>query len=592
MKLPEQYDAAESLEQDLGDPSDPNRRMSFRRAVELDERDAYPEDMVACLNEWGLDQFYIPASCGGRLRSYEELGALLKVVARRDVTVALTHALTYIGSSLVWGAGTEQQKIRLAKRVQNHEQVAIAFHEQGHGNDHLANEVRARAGGDGFVLSGEKWVIGNAIRCSIATVFARTEEKGGPRGFSLFLLEKKRVNAESFSYLPTFKLLGVRGQEMSGIRFHDCLVAREALIGPPGGGLEIALRSGSTTRTLAPALSIGGADTALRAVVDFALSRRLYGDTLLAIPHTRQILVDAFLDVMICDAVLTMALRSLHFLPQEMCVASAVVKWFIPVTIEASIRDLSIVLGARHYLREGHWEGMFQKISRDVVAIRLVHFSSIISLSHLAIQLKELGHGHRAGAKDSAETLEVVGNLGVPLPAFDPAKLTLTSRGRDSVVEGLGRAGAQIAGLRSGVEAKTQEALVRLIDEFLTQLGTFEQRRAEVEREYGLEAGKSPELFQLAEQYCLAYAAGACVSLWLHNRERCGEFFRRGHWLALSLERLAKRVPLQLPVLPRTWSDDIAHELVERYQRAESFSIVPLRLARSTWDGLSKGEGR
>ena len=101
---------AEALEQFLGDPLE-----SFKRAVELDERDEYPAETCGVLDQWGLNDYYVPIELGGRLESFEEFLSLVRVVARRDMTAAVAHVKTYLGAVSVWMGGSDEQKRRLAK---------------------------------------------------------------------------------------------------------------------------------------------------------------------------------------------------------------------------------------------------------------------------------------------------------------------------------------------------------------------------------------------------------------------------------------------------------------------------------------------
>src|SRR5262249_32671906 len=107
------YPAAESLEAHLGDPFDSRGRCSLARAVELHETESYPSELTTALDDWGLWAYYIPAENGGRLASFEELAALLRIVARRDLTAAVAHGKTFLGALPVWFAGTAAQKERL-----------------------------------------------------------------------------------------------------------------------------------------------------------------------------------------------------------------------------------------------------------------------------------------------------------------------------------------------------------------------------------------------------------------------------------------------------------------------------------------------
>src|SRR4051794_9891538 len=96
--------AAAALERFLGDPRDAGSRISFREALDLDEREAFPERATLTLDAWGLPRFYVPVASGGALRSFEVLAALARVVARRDLTVAIAHAKTFLGAGPVWVA--------------------------------------------------------------------------------------------------------------------------------------------------------------------------------------------------------------------------------------------------------------------------------------------------------------------------------------------------------------------------------------------------------------------------------------------------------------------------------------------------------
>src|SRR5262249_11834905 len=222
-KLP-QYEMAEALEQCLGDPLDPTRPLSFQQSVELDEREEYPEAAIAEIEKWGFHEQYTPERYGGRFRSFEELFALLRVIARRDVTVVVAHATTYLGAAGVWSMGSQRQKEKLARIIRGGGQMSFALTEKEHGSDLLATEVTARKVEGGYVLSGEKWLIGNVRRCAALTLFARTEPAGGPRGFSLFFIEKSSLDQSSFTYLPRIKTHGVRGADIAGVRFENCLV--------------------------------------------------------------------------------------------------------------------------------------------------------------------------------------------------------------------------------------------------------------------------------------------------------------------------------------------------------------------------------
>jgi alkylation response protein AidB-like acyl-CoA dehydrogenase len=579
--IPRQYRAAESLEEYLGDPTDPGRISSFCRSMEIDEREEYPEEANSLLDQWGIGEYYIPSEFGGRLTSFEELFALVPVIARRDLTVAVAHLLTFGAAMPIWLGGSPRQKHRLAEIVRSKGKLSLALSERAHGSDLIANECRAHKTATGYLLSGEKWPIGNATRSSAVTVFARTDVNGGPRGFSLYLVEKNVLRESSYCHLPKVKTLGLRGGDLSGISFNESLVPEEALVGPLGSGLELTLKGLQIMRTLTACLSLGAGDTALRIVLDFALSRRIYGDTVFAIPHVKSTLLDAFTDLLICSCLTVSASRALHILTEQMYVWSAVVKYFVPMTIERMIQGLSTVLGARFYLREAHYWGIFQKILRDNAIASLGEGSGPVQLDLLGLHLRQLSNRRpteHAARDESRSRLELVFSLDATLPNFAPHRLAVFSRGYDEILRGIEVVLPHLYRLSDEpkIDAEVLEEIITLTKAVLDEFKSLEALAGR----YAGSSGRTRELFDLARKQCELHAAAACVYMWVFNREALGEFFARGEWLAYALNRLVGKRSAPDTPLARGWLANLAEELLERYRNGTLVSIVPIRLAR------------
>jgi alkylation response protein AidB-like acyl-CoA dehydrogenase len=572
-----QYRAAESLERWLGDPLAADGAFTLRQAVANDESGEFPQAACDRLAEWGFPAYQVPRAMGGQLDSHEELVALLRVVARRDVAVALGYGMvTYMAGINVWVAGSEAQKRDLSGLVLAGHPLVVAYHERGNGSDVLASEVTAVPIPGGYRLCGEKWIVNNVGRGAAITLFARTDPAGGPRGFSLFLLRRSDLDTESFSPLPRVKPMGVRSCEIGGLRFADCRVPEEARIGALGSGFESTLKSFQVTRTMIPALSLGAADTALRATLDFALSRRLYGDTVFAIPHARTVLVNAFVDLLLCDCVLISAARGLHSSTAQQSVTSAVAKVFVASRAERAVRDLAVILGARYYLREGHWFGVFQKIVRDLPVVSVGHAGTHVCLYSLGLQLRQLLRtGRPAALPEDAEArsrrLATTFSLTAPLPPFEPERLELVSRGRNDVLDGLGPDLLPTGELDPRVAADLASSLAALT-------GELAELRAAHDGLDPRTAAKSAEMFDLAERYCTLHGAAACLHFWSANRGVLGGFFARGEWLAAGLARLLEDEGAERTERLAPYVEPIAQELLALHEAGRLFSLVPLKL--------------
>ncbi|MEL6250257.1 MAG: acyl-CoA dehydrogenase family protein, partial [Cyanobacteria bacterium J06627_15] len=219
-----QYWLAERLEQELGDPSNPDSVMSFAQTAAMDEKEEFPQALIDWLYSWKLQHYYVPVDCGGEFTSFEEFVAFVRVMGRRDLNVAIAFT-TLFWSFLTWMAGTPEQKQKLAGMIKDdHATMCLAYSERNHGSDLVGGSVVAQKVEGGYRLTGEKWPINRATISNITYVLGRTDPEGGNRGLSLFMIDKSQLDPDTFYNLPKIKTHGIRAADMSGIGFQDCFV--------------------------------------------------------------------------------------------------------------------------------------------------------------------------------------------------------------------------------------------------------------------------------------------------------------------------------------------------------------------------------
>jgi alkylation response protein AidB-like acyl-CoA dehydrogenase len=580
-----QFWVAEALERDLGDPGNPENPMSFHQTIELDEREEFPHAIIGWLYNWKLQHYYIPAECGGEFTAFDEFISFVRVLSRRDLTSAIAFT-TLFWSYLTWMAGTEEQKRILANFMKNENgAMCLSYSERAHGSDLLASDVTATKVEGGYLLNGEKWPINRATISGVTFVLAKTSDDGGARSLSLFMVEKSKLDSSQYYNLPKILTHGIRGSDMSGIGFNDCFIPDSMRLGAEGAGLELALKGFQITRILCAAFSQGAADTALRTTLKFALGRKLYGKTVFEMPQPRRTLVDAFLDILICDCATIGGVRGFSVIPEQVSVWSAVVKYFATTTLEDMVKDVSVVLGARFYMRDEHDFGIFQKVVRDIAIISMFDGSTVVNLHALLLQLRQLAKSRARNATQSSDALharlETIFNLERPLPPFNGNKLELVSRGGDDVLQGLTLALKQLYGLKgdASVDSDVLSIIIALTEMIQEELTALDRQIAESTFQFGHE--QSPELFDMARQYCVLHSAAACVHMWIYNRHHLGEFFAQGKWLALCLRKLMLNFRSAAALPPRIEDEAIAQELVKLYHESQMFSIVPFQLAKS-----------
>jgi alkylation response protein AidB-like acyl-CoA dehydrogenase len=539
-----------------------------------DEEETYPQSAEDALRGWGAAEYLIPVALGGKLGDVEELFSLLRAVARRDLTVAVSFGANLLAALPVWISGKEPQQRFVTGILRQGDSLALATTERAHGSDLLANQTRVDRDSSCLRLKGEKWLISNARRARAVMVFARTLPNGGPRGFSLFLLDKQTLPTERWTTLPRVPTLGLRGADTSGLRFRDCPIAEETLIGEIGHAYETLHRTLTVTKTLCGALALGAADTALRIVLDFAARRRLYGGTALDIPHVRAQLCSAFLDVLVCECVAHAAMRALSYPDEPSLFLAALVKYFVPTVVERVLQSLSVVLGARFFLREGP-EAFFQKVVRDAAIVSVFEGSTVVNLGILSSQLIRKRGGKSGSATDTRPRLKNLYSLVGDRPPMIPGALSLRSLGFDVAVAGLPEDGEvelrlgrhDICGAfprRSiGTAMRCLKTRIRSWDETVRAIDQRSDRHPH---------RRSPRILDLTVDYCRFHAAASCWHTWQYGAPTGGEFFARGDWLALCLRRLLSRPGLATPSC--AVSERVFGELLRRWSEGRAFSLT------------------
>ncbi|MFI7294693.1 acyl-CoA dehydrogenase family protein [Streptomyces sp. NPDC050121] len=579
---------AARLESFLGDPHDPASRMPFDQVMAYDEREEYPFALVSMVRRWGVPEYSLPGAQGGRAGNVETGFNLARIVARRCSSTATAMVINNLAFMPVWIGGTDEQKRRLIADMKDGHSMSWGLSERAHGSDLLASDMTARKVDGGYLVSGEKWLIGTATMADRMTLFVRTGDRPGPGAFSILVLDKARTPADTIRELPREQLHGLRGMDISGLRADDAFVPAENLIGAEGQGLEIALKATQAARAVINGLAMSAADTALRLTLDFTEQRMIFGQAVSDIPYSRRQLTEAFADLMICDAVSLGAVRSLQAAPEQTSVWTSVAKYFLPTLLERTVSQLSVVLGARFFLRGHPRYGIFQKKLRDLLVANFADGNTVVNLRNLGQQLGGLLDGARgadaATRARAAERAATLFGMHRPLPVYEPWKQELFSRGAD---DALLAAPDGLARLRElAVDAKEEERgrLLRAADaaqELLDHAEELAEKRTALQARLGREYGQSAELFDLAKQYCLLHTTAACVLTYVHSHEVLEDPLPNAAVLLLQLERLRRHLRPHESITDQADIDEVMRVLRHQYREHRLFSYWQFPLAHS-----------
>ncbi|MEV8361731.1 acyl-CoA dehydrogenase [Streptomyces niveus] len=553
------------LDRRLGDPTDESNELSYSRLVEADEAGELSGAGERALDELGLGADFVPRAEGGGLERLDTLVRVMRQVFRRDVALGLGYGVTsFMAAVNVWAAGDAAQRERLARILTGGGKVSVAYHELAHGNDFVRNEFEARpAEGGGYLLNGAKQVINNADRADAWVLFSRTSSAPGSRSHSVHFVEREGLDTDTWRVLPRYDAVGVRGCHLSGLRFDNTPVPASALVGEAGKGVETALRAFQITRAALPGMAVGTTDTALRTVVRFALGRRLYRKSVMDIPHARATLSGAFTDLLTCDSLSLAATRSVHLLPEQTSVLAAATKYLVPKLLTDAMRELSVVLGARFYVRDGEF-GIFQKHIRDLPVLSLGHAGSAACQATIIPQLSRLAR--RSWFSDEPAPAELF-RPRADLPDIPYDRLTLAS-GRDGLSATLVAAVDGPPGA-TPEERAVQGLALQLVDE-LRQIQEASRALAPEDRT----ALAVPGTFALADRYAVLLAAASAIGVWQQaSRDGGDAFLADPAWLAAALHRLARRLGRRPAELPASVDARVHEEVLRRFHARGSYDL-------------------
>ena len=236
--------------------------------------------------EVGLLCTDIPAEYGGVGGDVRHESVVAEEMGGHGIT-SFGHVVHSIVAHYVLNHGTEEQKHRWLPRMASGELVgAIAMTEPGAGSDLQAVKTRAERVGDEWVINGSKTFISNGLHAGLVGVVARTDPSKGSKGISIIMVETE--GRKGYRVGRVLDKIGQNGWDTAEMFFDDCRVPADCLLGPvEGQGFVQLMRDLPYERALLALGGVAAMEYALRLTIDYARSRKLFGQTLLEMQNTR-----------------------------------------------------------------------------------------------------------------------------------------------------------------------------------------------------------------------------------------------------------------------------------------------------------------
>lgn len=243
-------------------------------ASEADESGEFPEDVWDGLADLDLTGLTVPEAYGGFDADRVTYAVVNEAVAYGALAVATALSVHCLATSCIREFGDESLREEWLPEMCDGRPVgAFALSEPDAGSNPAAMTTEARRDGDEYVIDGTKQWITNGKRSGVVVLFATTD-RDDPGGVTQFLVPK---DTDGLSVGAKEDKLGLRASDTTTLEFDGARIPAEYRLTEEGQGLSAALSILTGGRIGIAAQSVGLAQAALDAAVEYAADREQFG---------------------------------------------------------------------------------------------------------------------------------------------------------------------------------------------------------------------------------------------------------------------------------------------------------------------------
>jgi acyl-CoA dehydrogenase len=242
---------------------------------EYDDKGTFPKDVFKKAWELGLINTCIPAEYGGS--GFTALDSVL--ISENLAYGCMGMNTSFMANDLallpIVVGGTDAQKKKFLTPFTTEFKIAsFCLTEPGNGSDAAGIKTLFKDGGDHWIINGEKMWITNAGYADLFVVYGTIDPNLKHNGISALVVDPKTAGIEVGKKEDK---MGHRASDTRGVRFTNVKVPKENMLGAPGEGWKIAMKTLDHSRPLVASSAIGGSRRALDCVLKYSKERIQFG---------------------------------------------------------------------------------------------------------------------------------------------------------------------------------------------------------------------------------------------------------------------------------------------------------------------------
>ena len=236
-----------------------------------------PRDLWKKAGELGFGGLYVSEDAGGPGLSRLDATLVFEALSMSCPSVASFLSIHNMCAAMVDRFGSDEMKERFLPGIISMDRVmSYCLTEPGAGSDAAALKTRAERTNEGYELSGTKSFISGGGYSDGYIVMARTGA-ACPKGISALIVEN---DAEGLSFGGLEDKMGWKAQPTRQVQMDNCKVPLPNLLGDEGDGFKYAMAGLDGGRLNISACSLGGAQAALDATLQYMSERKAFGQSI------------------------------------------------------------------------------------------------------------------------------------------------------------------------------------------------------------------------------------------------------------------------------------------------------------------------
>jgi alkylation response protein AidB-like acyl-CoA dehydrogenase len=287
----------------------------------------------------------------------------------------------------IMGRGTLAQQERWLPDLVTYDKIgAWAITEPDSGSDAFGGmKSYVVRDGDEYILNGQKTFITNGPDADVVVVYAKLDEPGvekRDRKVLTFVLDR---GMEGFVQSKPFRKMGIHSSRTGELFFNNVRLGRDRLLGGTedtsgGDGRESARSNFSAERIGVAAMALGVIEECLRLCVDYAKTRRLWGQEIGQFQLIQLKLANMEVARMNVRNILFRVIESAQSGAAISLPEASAIKWYCSQAATDVAMDAVQLFGGNGYMTEYRVE----QLARDAKSLMIYAGSNEVQITHVA----------------------------------------------------------------------------------------------------------------------------------------------------------------------------------------------------------------